>query len=309
MRCIIENDTVQIEITNACPLNCANCTRFTKHVKKPYFMDFEQFKTAVDSMIGFPKMTGIMGGEPLLHPEFEKMCNYLHSKIPPRQTGLWTCLPPGKEHYREVIVETFGNVFFNDHTRNDIMHHPFLVSAKEIKNIDEAVKWVMIDRCWAQLSWSASINPHGAFFCEIAASLSMLLSKEKDGWPVEQGWWWKTPKDYREQMEKYCMLCGGAMPLKRRVSTSIKDEISPEMLQRLSFSPKVAKGEYDVSNCEFCTDESQMATYKDPAYREAITARYGMFTMENDMHFLTPYLSKSWKGGKNHVNQSDRPGE
>ncbi len=301
MRNLVSMDTIQIEVTNACPNNCANCTRFTHHVKKPFMMSYEQFMDAVDSMVGYPKMTGIMGGEPLLHPEFEKMCKYLHEKIPPRQCGLWTCLPPGKEHYREVIVETFGNVFFNDHSRSDIYHHPFLVSAREIKDIDEWVKWVMIDQCWGQLSWSASINPHGAFFCEIAASLSILLSNRKDGWPVKPGWWTKTVKDFKEQIESYCLLCGGAMPLKRRVSTSVKDEISPQMLERIaSFSPKVKRGEYDVSDCLMCADDSAMQTYKDPAYRDAITARYGMFTMENDLHFLTPYLSKSWKGGQKH---------
>jgi Radical SAM superfamily len=303
MRCLVDMDTIQIEITNACPLNCANCTRFTHHVKKPFFMTFEQFKKAVDSMVGYPKMTGIMGGEPLLHPEFEKMCNYLHSQIPPRQTGLWTCLPSGKEHYRDVIVETFGNIFINDHSRDDIMHHPFLVSAAEIKDLDGWVKWNMIDKCWAQHSWSASINPHGAFFCEIAASLSMLLHDKKDGWPVDSGWWVRTTKDFKEQIEAYCMLCGGAMPLKKRVSTSIKDEISPNMVQRLSFSPKIKRGEYDVSDCEICQDDSQMASYKDPTYREKITAKYGMFTMQNDLNFLTPYLSKSWK--KKEVKNND----
>ena len=293
MKSIINNDTVQIEITNACPLNCANCTRFCRHVKKNYFMSFDQFKEAVDSMLGFPKMTGVMGGEPLLHPDFVKMCEYLHEKIPPRQCGLWTCLPPGKEHYREAICETFGNIFINDHTRNDIMHHPFLVSAAEIESLSEEVKWVLIDQCYFQYSWSASINPHGAFFCEIAASLSMLLGG--DGWKVEPGWWWKTPKDYREQVEKWCMLCGGAMPLQKRISTSVKDEISPKMLQRIQFSPKVNKGEYDVSKCITCNDQTPLATYKDQKYRDGIGARYGIYMMPNEDNFLKPFLSRSWK--------------
>ena len=298
MRPLVSMDTIQIEITNACPLNCANCTRFGRHVKKPFMMSYEQFTQAVDSMVGYPKMVGMMGGEPLLHPDFEKMCKYLSQKIPPRQCGLWTCLPSGKEHYREVICETFDNIFVNDHTRDDIMHHPFLVSAREIIGLDEAVKWVLIDQCRFQCSWSASINPHGAFFCEMAASLSMLLSSKPDGWPVEPGWWWKTPKDYVGQMESYCMLCGGAMPLQKRVSTTCRDEISPDMVQRLSFSPKIAKGEYDVSNCMTCDDRTQEATYKDQKYRDIIGSRYGIYMMPNEDSFLKPYLSKSWKGGK-----------
>ena len=297
MKPLVQNDTIQIEITNACPLNCANCTRFCGHVEKPFFMELDQFKTAVDSMAGFPHMTGVMGGEPLLHPRFEEMCNYLHSKIPPRQTGLWSCLPPGKEHYREVICETFGNIFINDHTRNDIYHHPFLVSAEEIQGLDKWVKWTMIDQCYFQHAWSASINPHGAFFCEIAASLSMLLNMD-EAWPVEPGWWTKSPKDYTAQMEKYCLLCGGAMPLQKRISTTRRDEISPGMIDRIKhFSRKIIRGDVDVSDCLMKKDESPLATYKDPDYRDRIAARYGIFMTQNDLCFLTPYLAQSWKGG------------
>ena len=72
MRPLLNMDTIQLEITNACPNRCGNCTRFVGHHPKPFFMDFEFFKKAVDSMVTYPKMTGIMGGEPLLHPDFEK---------------------------------------------------------------------------------------------------------------------------------------------------------------------------------------------------------------------------------------------
>ncbi len=34
-------------------------------------------------------------------------------KIPKKQLGLWTALPPGKEHYAELICDTFEHVFFN----------------------------------------------------------------------------------------------------------------------------------------------------------------------------------------------------
>ena len=40
-------------------------------------MDFETFKQAVDSLKDFPGMVGIIGGEPTVHPQFEKFANYL----------------------------------------------------------------------------------------------------------------------------------------------------------------------------------------------------------------------------------------
>jgi len=130
MRPILDMDTVQIEITNNCIHSCSNCTRLIGHHKKPYFMPLEQVKEAIDSMVGYPKMTGIMGGEPLLHPQFKEICEYARSKILIGQLGLWTCLPEGLEHYRDDIVATFQHIFINDHTKNDIYHTPVLVAAK-----------------------------------------------------------------------------------------------------------------------------------------------------------------------------------
>jgi len=321
MKPILHNDTIQIEITNACVYQCGNCTRFVGHHKKPFFMDFDTFKEAVDATADFAKMdqfpgahfVGMMGGEPLIHPEFERFCNYLHSKVEPRWTGLWTTFPKGFEHYREVIVETFGNIFLNDHTRDDVMHSPVLVSANELP-CQEWEKWYRIEHCWAQASWSASINPFGAYFCEIAASLAMLLNKRYDAkgneiaWPVIPGWWTRVPINYTHQIKEFCGLCGMAMPLKKRASVDGIDDISPKMYERLkNTSPKIKSGKYAIHDLNFCQDDRPYASYKDPLYRDKIADRYGIFLFQNDLRFLTPYLKKNWKEVKNNgeIKQAD----
>lgn len=292
MRSLCDMDTIQIEITNACNKTCANCTRFCGHMK-PYFMDFKQFKLAVDSMVGYHKMVGIMGGEPLLHPEFEKFCNYAVSKIPKLQLGIWTGFPDGYDKYRQVIVDTFHHIFLNDHSRGDIYHHPGLVAIEEVI-LDQNKMWQYIDHCWAQEGWSASINPNGAFFCEIAASMSILFG-EGGGWSVKPGWWWRIPKDFKFQMEQYCPRCGFAAPLKRRVSTDEVDDISPGNLRRLKDrSLRVARGKYVVSDLQMVEEPEPMASYKDIYYRNRIAERYGMFLMVNESDFMTPYLKASF---------------
>ena len=65
-----------IDITNACINQCSNCTRFCGNHKKTFFMDFETFKKAVDSYKGFKGYVGLIGGEPTLHPEFERFLEY-----------------------------------------------------------------------------------------------------------------------------------------------------------------------------------------------------------------------------------------
>lgn len=294
MRPILDMDNIQIEITNACHNQCSNCTRLCGHHPKPYFMPLDEVKQAIDSMDEYPKMTGIMGGEPLLHPEFEAICDYLHSKIPPEKCGLWTCLPKGKEHYREVIVRTFGNIFINDHTRNDILHGPVLVASQELP-LQDWQKDYLIDKCWVQNSWSASINQKGAWFCEVAASLATLFDVNNLGWPVQKGWWARSPQHFVAQMAM-CKLCGCAMPLKRRVSTEEIDDISPEMFKLLKeISPKLKKKKYQIHNLQLCPEKPTEAAYKDQIYRDRIAARYGMFLMLNEKKFLTPYLMKNFK--------------
>ena len=313
MKPIIHNDTIQIEITNACVNQCGNCTRFCGHHSKPFFMDFETFKQAVDSLVEFSSLTqfpgthlvGMMGGEPLIHPDFVKMCNYLHSKISAEKCGLWSTFPPGFEHYRETIVETFAHVFLNDHTRDDVMHNPILVEADELP-LEEWQKWYTIDNCWAQASWSASINPKGAYFCEIAASLAMLTDKDVDdqgnkiAWDVQPGWWTRSPMHYNSQIKEFCRMCGCGMPLQKRYSVENIDDVSPRWYERLKdTSPKIKAGRYAIHDLQVHQDCRQMATYKDMTYRDRIARRYGMFLLVNETGYCTPYLLKKWKKGGN----------
>ena len=287
MRSMCDMDTVQIEILNACNHSCSNCTRFCQLVQKPYFMPLDEVKRAIDSMVGYPKMVGIMGGEPLLHPDFEAICKYAGSKINANQLGLWTTLPKGFEKHAQVICDTFYHIFVNDHSRPDIFHQPPLVGIQEIQS-DKNMMWQMIDHCWAQHSWSASVNPRGAWFCEIAAAMSMLF-EEGEGWPVEPGWWWRTPKDFKEQMERFCPRCGFAAPTALRASVEEVDDISP--LNYEALKDKVRHPERFKIHPLTCTNERPaMAAYKEFNYRNRIAKRYGMFLTINEMGFWTPYM-------------------
>jgi hypothetical protein len=299
MRSLVDMDTIQIEIVSLCRFSCSNCTRFCGHYE-PWFMPLDQFKQAVDSMVEYPKMTGMQGGEPLLHPEFPAMCAYLREKIKPEQLGLWTTLPEGFEHYREDICATFKHIFINDHSRPDIFHHPVLVGVEEIEP-DKNKMWQMIDHCWAQESWSASIYPNGAWFCEIAGSMSMLFGEGK-GWPIEPGWWWRIPADFREQMDMFCSRCGFPAKVRRRCSQDGIDDISPKNYERLKDkSRKIKRGKYEIYDFEQKDNtmaEAPLARYKDTYYRDRIARRYGMYVVVNEEHFWTPYLLKGWKKGE-----------
>jgi len=288
MKTLIDNDAIQIEITNVCPRHCGNCTRFCSIVPKPYFMPLYEVKNAIDSMVGFLKMTGIMGGEPLLHKDFAEICKYASSKIQKKQLGLWTALPKGFEHHAEIICETFEHIFVNDHEGPSIYHQSPLIGIQEVFTNPKEM-WLHIDKCWAQQSWSASVNPRGAWFCEIAASMSMLFH-EGFGWPVEPEWWTRIPKDYTEQMERFCPRCGFAVPTDLRCSLEEKDDVSPLNHEALKDKVRHPERLNIVQPAATCKPQPQMAAYKDTNYRNRIAARYGMRLFVNEMGFWTPYM-------------------
>ncbi|MGE4536228.1 MAG: radical SAM protein [Desulfovibrio sp.] len=239
---------IQIDVTNACPNRCSNCTRLVGHHRKPFFMDMDTFRRAVDSLADFPGVVGMIGGEPLVHPDFAAMAAYLASVVPDRKRrGLWSTVPKALgQKYGTLIREVFGYQSFNDHSLDKILHQPVLVAAEEVV-ADPEEMWRLIDDCWVQRYWSASITPKGAFFCEVAASLDMLFDGP-GGWPVEPGWWKRVPGDYDDQMARACPHCGCAIALPRRPSAQGIDDVSPGNLRRLTDlgSPKAAVGKVEV---------------------------------------------------------------
>lgn len=214
MKNIKDNAVIQIEITNACHLSCANCSRFVGHHKKPFYMTLEEVETAINSLEGFPGRIGMMGGEPTLHPQFQDICKLYQKLIPnKRKRELWTAGYKWDE-YRDIIKETFDEdlVHYNDHSRpEEGWHQPLLVAIDEVVD-DKRKMWQLIDNCWVQQRWSASITPKGAYFCEVAAALDHVM-EGPGGWLIEKGWWKKTAADYQEQKKRLCLRCSAALPM------------------------------------------------------------------------------------------------
>jgi hypothetical protein len=275
---------IEIDITNACDKRCSNCTRLCGHHKKPYFMDFDTFKRAVDSLDGYRGIRGIMGGEPTLHPEFERFIRYLGSKFPKRENpfvspqryfieqvlrveiynferindgvervdivgaGMFSNMGASYKKHYEIITDILPFQGLNDHL-NPIFHQSALITRRELGIPDDA--WfAMRDACWLQNEWSAGITPKGAFFCEIAGVLDMLLDGP-GGWKIEPGWWTRAPEEFGDQL-RWCELCGFALDTFTRDSAEEVDDVSPEWHERLKQlqSPKLKSGRVNAIKIE-----------------------------------------------------------
>ncbi len=280
MRSPKDMQIILIDVTNACNERCSNCTRFCGNHKKNFFMSYDTFKRAVDSMQGFEGLVALIGGEPTLHPQFEQFADYLqkvygknpkadrlaypqkdfikellheefdnhvlhefedgHKTFERTGPGIYSNMSPTYRKYQELCADTFHVQFLNDH-KNPSYHQPGLISRKDMGISDE--DWIpMRDACWLQSAWSATITPKGAFFCEVAAALDMLFDGP-GGWPIEPGWWKRKPEDFGDQLQ-WCELCGFALQTFMRESSDEIDDVSSTLYEKLKEvdSPRLKSG-------------------------------------------------------------------
>lgn len=236
MRSPADMSCIQIEITNKCTRKCNSCTRFVGHHNNTYFMPLDQIEDAMDSLDGFGGTIGIMGGEPTLHPKFSFILEMLREKFPIEKRQLWTSGYKWNE-YNGIIHDTFlpENISYNDHSGElEVWHHPLLIGISEVVE-DEDLLFMLINNCWIQNRWSASINTNGAYFCEVAAAMSYLLDWDFSI-DVEPGWWKVKPEDdmFTEQILTYCVNCSGCLPVPFKMVDGESAELcSPVNYERL----------------------------------------------------------------------------
>ena len=234
MKPISEAWVCQLEITNFCGRNCLYCSRYQRHLRKDqrYHMSLKFLEKALDSLKYWPGKIGAMGGEPILHPEFEACCELIRSKFPKDKMGLWTSGGKNYDKLKPVIDKTFGFVAYNEHNSDQqevCKHQPITLSIKDLVP-DKDLRDKLINDCCVQKIWAPAINPKGGFFCEIAAALDLLLDGP-GGYELTPDWWKKSPKEYKNQVDENCGICGMAIPYERELIKNQVEKFSPSTLK------------------------------------------------------------------------------
>jgi hypothetical protein len=239
-------------------------------------MDLETFEKAALSLEDFPGTVGIMGGEPTLHPQFPEILA-AYSKIIRQKyrRGLWT---NGLHYdkYKELIEDVFDKqtVVFNDHNPSvPDYHQPLLIASKDVvPDYDERKK--LIDNCWVQRRWSASITPKGAFFCEVAAAQDHLFDGP-GGWDVEPDWWDKRPEEFQDQVERYCHNCSACIPMNKVSAYDGYDYASDSNYKKLEEigTPRFRKGAVLLAGDEMVVGTYDEATNVSPWEHRGLEAR------------------------------------
>lgn len=263
----------------------------------------ECFEQAVMALRNFPteserdaegrrKIVGIIGGEPLLHPQFPElvdiMCDYVPNVY---HRGLWTSKDwTTWEHPKwglalEPVIKLIGDhrglvggvsdpapnrgwLNWNMHLKSMSVHHqPLLVASKDVV-IDDKKRWKLIEDCWLQQKWSSTVTPKGFFFCEVAGHFDMIfngpggLALEEDVWRGEL--YFETDEEgirrprgkFAEQVRNACENCGACVPMRGRLDSDEIDDVSVSNYEKLVQidSPRVKRGDIEIHKTPPATD-------------------------------------------------------
>ncbi|MGH6847139.1 MAG: radical SAM protein [Methylocella sp.] len=286
---------IQIDITNACHLKCAHCTRAVPHVKRPYFADLEFVEKALQSLKGWRRGVGCMGGEPTMHPQFTEICGLYKKYFPRSQRGLFTAGGKFYEKHKDLIDDTFGIILYNNHDTAGV-HQPILVASEDVIK-DETLRNELIDKCWVQTLWSPSITPRGAFFCEVAGTIDNLFDGP-GGFPVEPGWWQRSLQACRGQRDEFCRSCSAAIPMEQHPHNLPFDYVSPSNAKRLEAagSPLLKSGKYKILDMQYTREDIKRlrklkSTNKTPHSHTKSTSNH-WFRCEDKKYFMIYYYNR-----------------
>jgi organic radical activating enzyme len=221
-----------IDITNNCHISdCVYCSRFERHVPKEarYNMSLEQIEKILLAYKNARNQISLIGGEPQLHPQFKEICELLLKHNPKTRYGLWTSINPEKSKYKDIIKKTFNFVAFNEHNENQLntcKHQPLTTALIDMV-VNSELRKELVEQCYFKNKWCSTVNPLGAYHCEIAASIGYLFNIP--GWEVKENWWLN---DWHDQYE-LCLLCGGCIPQERQLICNKKQKISKTFLKML----------------------------------------------------------------------------
>ena len=257
MRSPADMKIIQIDITNACCKRCSNCTRFAGIITEPFFMELETFKQAVDSMKGFKGIVGIMGGEPTIHPQFEKVRRYYRGQYRLRRL-LHACYEPTSDFVNHILANAYHTGFSNQRGlwtsvgtevlrafRTDSGHlrlpdderpqqsqhaHHLMATRKELGVPDD--RMVQAARQLLDAEPVERVDHAQGRVLLRGGRRHGCTLRGPGGWPIEPGWWKRTPADFGDQLH-WCEMCSAALPMPARDARGEVDDVSPVWKEKL----------------------------------------------------------------------------
>lgn len=203
--------SIEIVITNVCNLNCGGCCQLVGHFRKDqlWFISLEELEKAIQLAKKYSanKPITIFGGEPTLHPDWNKIVSILKSHAP---SIFWINTNGRLGHQRYQKEDNL--VWWVDlHPDSQLFVQTLHAAADVITLPNDMAYWEKAQKdCPIWNGCQCSIYKDKAYFCENAAALDWLYYDGKHGWEIESGKnpFNKTKAEIDEQAKHVCKRCG-----------------------------------------------------------------------------------------------------
>lgn len=250
-----------ISITNACNLSCGNCAQLCGHFQpeKIWHMTLAQLDYTISIL---KRYTGpeknwnevtIFGGEPTIHPDWDKIPELLRSHDP-MQFRVNTNGRMGQTPFQRDQNITY---YVDKHPANQ-QFLMTMVAAKDYipGEADNPVYfWELAKKdCPIWATEGAMIYNGKAYFCEHAAAMDHLWFDGVNGWEFKEGTnpFSRTETEIEEQAHKFCQHCGWCIREMRcqtvgektKCTQSNYDLFPRKQLLQLIIPPVVVKHDY-----------------------------------------------------------------
>jgi organic radical activating enzyme len=255
----LNSKAYSICITNICNLSCGGCNQlcglFAKD--KLWLLEVDKLRDHLENSVpryvrqnwlgdNFPpenKHIVIYGGEPTLHPEFDKIVDLLY-EYPEYPFLIFTngrTFPELEQYASDEInpwykimnhalardgYAQFADIFATAHThhknvgyridfktpRTKNVFAPTLVSPADLDNNQDRDHYVRLARhhCYQWLHCEAAIYNGKAYACHIAAAMDHMYNDGDHGWQLDKNVnpFEKTEAEVDAQLEHFCYRCG-----------------------------------------------------------------------------------------------------
>lgn len=205
---------VEIDITYECNLKCLGCNRSCTQSPTKESLSFENIETFVKESIDKNKkweLINILGGEPTLHPEFEKIINFIHSEyiLKHSQKTILQIVSNGYDKSSRNICDKMRDLYQNvridygSYKTEKVVEYfsPFNdapIDDIEYKNAEYK------KGCWVTSYCGIGLNKDGFYACAVAGGIDRISKKNMAIASLEE----ITEEKLQEQLNEFCKYCG-----------------------------------------------------------------------------------------------------
>jgi len=205
---------IEIDITYKCNLKCIACNRSCSQAPTNEQIEFADIERFIAESIELGKkwdLINILGGEPTLHPDFEKIIKYISERyiiLHSPKTHLQIVSNGLTEYTRNLLeeVKNYKNVSidYGSFKKNNKIEYfsPFNdapIDDDNFKNVDYS------KACWVTNYCGIGLNKFGYYGCSVCGGIDRIVNENRDGIKYLKD---ISIEKFQEQFFKFCGLCG-----------------------------------------------------------------------------------------------------